>query len=90
MALARPRVAALDVVLRLPAALRAVVRRLPQRLQPAPDPAVGLVALDGGGRVVEQRTGLLDGFGMLTGVRESAGTLWLGSLTADRVATLPR
>lgn len=90
VALASPRVAALDTILRLPAAVRAVVRRLPTRLQPAPDPAVGLLALDDAGRVVQERRGVVDGFGMLTGVRESGGTLWLGSLTADCVATLPR
>ncbi|SOD98494.1 SMP-30/gluconolactonase/LRE family protein [Blastococcus haudaquaticus] len=90
VAVASPRVAALDTIWRLPSAARAVVRRLPERLQPSPDPVVGLVALDGDGRVVEERRGLLDGFGMLTGVRESGGTLWLGSLTADSVASLPR
>jgi sugar lactone lactonase YvrE len=90
VALAGPRAASLAAVQRLPGAVRAMVRRLPDRLQPAPDPAVGVVALDDAGRVVHRLSGTIDGFTMLTGVRESGGTLWFGSLTGDCVATLTR
>ena len=90
VALASPRVPALDRIQRLPAAGRAVVRRLPERLLPAPDPAVGAVAVDEHGRVVRGRTGTMDGFSMLTGVREAGGTVWLGSLTGNAVAAVPR
>jgi sugar lactone lactonase YvrE len=90
VAIAGPRAALLERVQRLPAPLRAVARRVPERLQPRPDPAIGLVALDDAGRVVHEFGGELAGFEMLSGVRESAGTLWLGSLTSDAVATLPR
>ena len=89
VALPGPRLASLDAVQRLPGAVRAMVRRLPERLQPAPDPAVGVVALDGTGRTVRWLTGTIDGLSMLTGVRESGGTLWLGSLEGDCIATLP-
>jgi sugar lactone lactonase YvrE len=89
VALPGPRLASLDAVQRLPGAVRAMVRRLPERLQPAPDPAVGVVALDGTGRTVRRLTGTIDGLSMLTGVRESGGTLWLGSLEGDCIATLP-
>jgi sugar lactone lactonase YvrE len=90
VALASPRVAALDSILRLPSAVRALVRRLPERLLPSPAPAVGAVGLDEAGRVVRGRIGTIDGFTMLTGVREVGGVVWLGSLTGDSVAVVPR
>jgi sugar lactone lactonase YvrE len=90
VAIAGPRAALLERVQRLPGALRAVARRIPERLQPAPDPTIGLAALDGTGRVVHEFRGELAGFEMLSAVRETAGTLWLGSLTSDSVAMLSR
>ncbi len=63
---------------------------LPDRLQPAPDPAVAVVALDDVGRTVHRLNGTIDGLRLLSGVRESGGTLWLGSLLGDSVAMLPR
>lgn len=90
VALASPRLAALDRVQRLPAAARAVVRRVPERLLPTPDLAVGAVGLDEAGRVVRRRVGRMDGFSMLTGVREVDGTVWLGTLIGDCVAAVPR
>jgi sugar lactone lactonase YvrE len=90
VALASPRVAALDSIQRLPGAVRAIVRRLPRRLLPAPAPAVAAVGLDGAGRIVRGRIGTIDGFTMLTGVRETGGTVWLGSLTGDSLAAVAR
>jgi sugar lactone lactonase YvrE len=88
VALPGPRMAALGVVQRMPGPVRGLLRRVPERFQPAPDPAVGVVALDDAGRTVHQLTGTIDGLTMLTGVRETAGTLWFGNLTGDSVATL--
>lgn len=88
VALASPRVPSLDAILRLPSVVRALVRRLPHRFQSAPVPTVGFVALDPPGRVVHERIGSLDGFAMLTGVRESGRVLWFGSLTGECVVTL--
>ena len=90
VAIAGPRAAMLERVQRLPAALRAVARRIPPSLQPRPDPAIGVVAVDDAGRVVHEFRGLLAGFEMLSAVREVAGTLWLGSLSSDALATLQR
>jgi sugar lactone lactonase YvrE len=90
VAIAGPKAALLERVQRLPAPLRAVARRVPERLQPQPDPTIGLVALDDDGRVVHEFRGELPGFEMLSAVREVAGTLWLGSLSSEAVATLPR
>ncbi|WP_241037262.1 SMP-30/gluconolactonase/LRE family protein [Blastococcus litoris] len=90
VALASRRVAALDAIQRLPFPLRAAIGRVPERWQPSPDPAVGAVGLDLDGRVVRARTGTVDGFSMLTGVREAGGTVWLGSLTGETLAAVPR
>ncbi|TFV61717.1 UNVERIFIED_ORG: SMP-30/gluconolactonase/LRE family protein [Bacillus sp. AZ43] len=87
-ALASRRVAVLDVVQKLPSFVGAAISRVPQRLQPKPDPSVGVVALDAGGRIVRRLIGAVDGFPMLTGVRESGGALWFGSLHGPHVATL--
>ena len=88
VAIVGPRAAVLERVQRLPAAVRAVARRIPERLQPRPDPAIGVVAVDDTGRVVHELRGVLPGFEMLSAVREVAGTLWLGSLSSDALATL--
>jgi sugar lactone lactonase YvrE len=90
VALASRRVAAVDVIQRLPFPLRAAVGRVPERWQPSPDPAVGVVGLDEGGHVVRATTGAVEGFSMLTGVREVGGTVWLGSLTGETLAAVPR
>ena len=90
VALASKRVSAVDAIQRLPLVLRAAVSRVPERWQPSPDVAVGVVALDDAGRVVRERTGTVDGFTMLTGVREAQGTVWLGSLTGEALAAVPR
>ncbi len=70
--------------------LRSVGRsaRIPERMQPRPQRTVSVVALDDDGRVVRELRGEIDGFTVLTGVREFRGTLWMGSLTGGSVATL--
>ena len=90
VAIAGPRAAALERVQRLPPAVRAIARRIPERLQPRPDPAIGVVAVDETGSVVHELRGALAGFEMLSAVREVGGTLWLGSLSSDALATLSR
>jgi sugar lactone lactonase YvrE len=89
VALPAPRAAVLEAIQRAPTWARSLARRVPDRWQPRPDPAVGVVALDGTGRIVRQLTGTMAGLEMLTGVREVRGTLWLGTLTGDGLATLP-
>jgi sugar lactone lactonase YvrE len=90
VAIAGPRAALLERVQRLPAPVRAVARRIPDGLQPRPDPAIGMVAVDDAGRVVHEFRGELAGFELLSAVREAGGTLWLGSLSSDALATLQR
>jgi sugar lactone lactonase YvrE len=90
IALPSPRTALLTRVQRLPTAARSLVRRIPERLQPAPGPRVAVLAVDDDGRVVHSLAGEVPGFRLLTGVREAGGTLWFGSLAGQSVATVPR
>lgn len=88
VALPGPRTALLSRIQRLPSAARALVAALPERLSPRPSPIVSVVAVDDAGRVVHEIRGEVEGFRMLTSVREAGGVLWLGSLESDSLATL--
>jgi sugar lactone lactonase YvrE len=83
---ASPKVAALDVVRRLPAPLRAGVRALPTWLQPKPGREVGVLGVAPDGKVVKELRGEIDGFHMLVGVREWQGQLYFGSLEESKIA----
>jgi sugar lactone lactonase YvrE len=86
---ASPRVPALDVVRRLPAVLRAGIRRLPTSLQPSPGREVGVLGVAADGRVVRELRGEIPGFHMLVGVREWRGQLYFGSLEESAIAVTP-
>ncbi|HKS47388.1 MAG TPA: SMP-30/gluconolactonase/LRE family protein [Amycolatopsis sp.] len=88
---ASPRVPALEFVQKLPAFLRAGVRRMPRWAQPKPARTVGVLGVGPDGKVVHELSGEIEGFTMLTGVRERAGTLYFGSLvgTSTAVTSLP-
>jgi hypothetical protein len=70
VALPSPRSTLLTRVHRLPGAARAVVGALPERMSPRPSSVVSAVAVDDAGRVVHELRGTIDGFRLLTGVRE--------------------
>lgn len=89
VALASPKVAALDTVRKLPGPLRALVRSLPHSLQPSPGRTVGVLGVDADGTIVHDYSGEIDNFHMLTGVREHHGRLYLGSLVENTIATTP-
>ncbi|WP_206796424.1 SMP-30/gluconolactonase/LRE family protein [Amycolatopsis sp. MtRt-6] len=86
---ASPRVAALDVARRLPAFVRAGIRRLPTSLQPRPGREVGVLGVAPDGRVVHSYRGEIPGFRMLVGVREWRGRLYFGSLEESAIAVTP-
>ncbi|MET8850377.1 SMP-30/gluconolactonase/LRE family protein [Amycolatopsis sp. NPDC004625] len=86
---ASPKVAALDVVRRFPAYLRAGIRRLPTSLQPRPGREVGVLGVAADGTVVRELRGEIDGFHMLVGVREWRGQLYFGSLEESAIAVTP-
>ncbi len=80
VALPSPRDRALDALLPAPPALRRIVWRLPQRIQPQERRTVWVQAYDTSGVLVHDLQTSHPWFHMVTGVREVNGTVWLGSL----------
>jgi sugar lactone lactonase YvrE len=89
IALASPRVKTLDLVQRLPRRARNAVLALPERLQPQPSPTVGALGLNADGRIVREYSGEIDGFTMLTAVRERDGWLYFSSLVGQHLVAMP-
>ena len=92
VAMASPRIAALDLAHRLHPALRKAVWALPEPLQVKEKRTVWVRALDGAtGRIVHDYRGDHPEFHMVTGVREHDGTVYVGSLGERAIArfTLP-
>ncbi|MDV6013698.1 SMP-30/gluconolactonase/LRE family protein [Haloechinothrix sp. LS1_15] len=90
VAVPSPAVTTLPVVQRLPDPARALVRALPERLQPSPGRTVSVLGFDESGTAVRGHRGVVDGFTMLTGVREYDGELYCGSLVASAIAVVGR
>jgi sugar lactone lactonase YvrE len=87
MAMISTRVPALDLASRLHPALRKATWALPEPLQPKEKRVVWVRALDGvTGRTVHDFYGTRPDYHMVTGVRESAGTVYLGSLEERAIA----
>jgi len=73
---------------RAPLAVRKLVTRIPEFLQPKPKRTVRVQAYDDTGRLVHDVSGEGDNFHMVTGVREHHGQLWMGSLHEPALAVL--
>lgn len=73
---------------RLPRRVQRMLVRVPERLQPLPPPGVHVRAYDGEGRLVHDVRAECEGMSMVTGVREHAGRVWLGSLRERAIAHL--
>ncbi|HWM06698.1 MAG TPA: SMP-30/gluconolactonase/LRE family protein [Actinophytocola sp.] len=87
VAMASPRLAALDIASRLHPIVRKAVWALPEPLQVKEKRVVWVRALDGAtGRTVHDFHGTSPEFHMVTGVREAAGTVYLGSLNERSIA----
>jgi sugar lactone lactonase YvrE len=87
IAMASPRIAALDVSSRLHPAIRKAVWALPEPLQVKEKRVVWTRALDGAtGKTVHDFHGTRPDFHMVTGVREAGGTVYLGSLNERAIA----
>lgn len=84
------RVPAVAVVQRLPAALRTLILQLPESLQPSPSRTVGVLGVNDEGHVVHSYEGQIEGFHMLSGVRERNGKLYFGSLVESSIAIADR
>jgi len=69
-----------------PLALRKLVTRIPEKLQPKPKRTIRVQAYDDAGTLVHDVDLQEPGFHMVTGVREHAGRVWMGSLHEPAVA----
>ncbi|HNI70279.1 MAG TPA: SMP-30/gluconolactonase/LRE family protein [Marmoricola sp.] len=87
VALASPKDPVVELIKqRTPLALRRVVTKLPEAVQPAPKRTVRAAAYDANGRLVHDVNLDAAAFHMVTGVREHHGDLWLGSLHEAAIA----
>jgi sugar lactone lactonase YvrE len=87
VAMASPRIAALDLAHRLHPAVRKAVWALPEPLQVKEKRVVWVRALDGAtGRVVHDLRAVRPDYHMVTGVREADGVVYLGSLNERAIA----
>jgi sugar lactone lactonase YvrE len=77
-----------DALRHAPMALRKVVTRIPEALQPKPKRTVRAMAFDDAGETVHDVSGEASGYHMVTGVREHDGRLWLGSLHEPAVGVI--
>ncbi|MCW6008181.1 SMP-30/gluconolactonase/LRE family protein [Micromonospora sp. CPCC 205371] len=68
--------------------IRRTVWALPEHLQPGPERTAWAMAVDGSGRVVADLQGAGDRYHFVTGVREHAGRLYLGSLVESAIAVV--
>ena len=83
---ASPRDPVVETLGRAPLAVRRMVTKIPDPLQPQPKRTVRVQAFDDDGRLVHDLDLPADGFHMVTGVREHDGRVWLGSLHEPAVA----
>jgi streptogramin lyase len=88
IALPSHRPATLDWLHSRPPVLRKIAWALPARLQPQESRTVWVLAVDADGRVVHDLQGTHDSYHLVTGVRESAGKVYLGSLVEPAIAVL--
>ncbi|WP_072690070.1 SMP-30/gluconolactonase/LRE family protein [Rhodococcus marinonascens] len=88
VALYSPRMRLLDMIAPYPT-LRIVAANLPDAVQPEPEHAGWVIALDANGEIVHSLRGGKGSYSPVTGVREHDGWLYLGSLTADSIARVP-
>ena len=78
----------LDSLLPRPGALRSMVWSLPDALQPDADRVLWVVGIDGEGRVVRNLYVENADYHYVTGVREHAGKLYLGSLAESAIGVI--
>ncbi len=69
-----------------PLPVRRAVTRIPARLQPKPKQTIRVQAYDDDGALVHDIDLHVPGYHMVTGVREHAGRVWMGSLHEPAVA----
>ena len=70
--------------------VRKTIQRLPPRLRPGPKRHSQIIAIDESGAVVENLHAAAVRHSAISSVLETARYLWLGSVTAPRLARLDR
>jgi sugar lactone lactonase YvrE len=85
-----PKDPVVEAIMKGPTWLRRQVTRIPEKLQPAPKRRVLVQAYDDSGKLVHDVDIDTPDFHMVTGVREHAGRVWMGSLHEPGVAVLDR
>ena len=88
VALPSPRSRILDLLLPRPPVLRKVVWAMPERLRPKDTPTVWVQAYDAAGLLVHDLQTTHSRLRMISGVRESSGTVWLGSLESAAIGRI--
>lgn len=83
---ASPRDPMLDLLLPRAPFLRKLIWRLPDAVL-SPKRTVWVIAVDDRGQIVHDLQGVHADFSMVTGVREHQGTVYLGSLLGDKLAS---
>jgi sugar lactone lactonase YvrE len=87
--IASPRDPVVELLQRMaPRAVRKVVTRLPEGVQPKPRRTARVQAYDDTGRLVHDVDADATDYHMVTGVREHGGAVWLGSLVEPAVAVV--
>jgi sugar lactone lactonase YvrE len=87
IAIGSPRNATLDALAPRAPVLRKLLWALPDALLPKPANTVWVQAVNDRGQLVHDLQTTTPGFSMVTGVRENAGVVWLGSLQSNAIAT---
>jgi sugar lactone lactonase YvrE len=86
VAIGSPRNAALDLLSPRHPLWRKVVWALPDAVQPKPADTAWVQAFSFDGTLVHDFQRRIDGFSMVTGVREHEGTVWMGNLHSRAIA----
>lgn len=84
--IASPRDRMLALIQRAPRAVRGLVRRAPDAVQPSPKATVRVIAFHPSGAVVHDLDFDASDWHVATGVREHHGRVWLGSLVQPSIA----
>jgi hypothetical protein len=86
VAIASPTDPVLERLVKAPLAVRRLVWRLPEAIQPKPRRTARVMAFDASGRRVHDRSFDASEFHVVTGVREHHGRVWLGTLVDPAIA----
>jgi sugar lactone lactonase YvrE len=86
--IASPRDPLVERLQKGPMAVRKLVTKIPEKLQPKPKNTVRVQAFDDAGTVVHDCDVKTTSYHMVTGVREHEGRVWMGSLHRPAVAVL--